>query len=58
MVTRVSPVSLRLICTILAQIPLGQPIHFVQCSLEEALKARQDQQRYFEQLAWRLHNEN
>ncbi len=41
----------------LAQIPLGQPIHFVQCSLEEALKARQDQQRYFEQLAWRLHNE-
>jgi hypothetical protein len=24
----------------LAQIPLGQPIHFVQCSLEEALKAR------------------
>ncbi|HCN8456009.1 TPA: allophanate hydrolase, partial [Escherichia coli] len=23
-----------------------------------ALKARQDQQRYFEQLAWRLHNEN
>lgn len=36
----------------------GQPIHFVQCSLEEALKARQDQQRYFEQLAWRLHNEN
>lgn len=42
----------------LAQIPLGQPIHFVQCSLEEALKARHDQQRYFEQLAWRLHNEN
>ena len=40
------------------EITLGQPIHFVQCSLEEALKARQDQQRYFEQLAWRLHNEN
>jgi len=38
----------------LAQIPLGQPIHFVQCSLEEALKARDDQHRYFEQLAWRL----
>ncbi len=38
----------------LAQIPLGQPIHFVQCSLEEALKARQDQQRYLEQLEWRL----
>lgn len=42
----------------LAQIPLGQPIHFVQCSLEEALKARYDQQRYLEQLAWRLNNEN
>ena len=35
----------------LAQIPLGQPIHFVQCSLEEALKARQDQQRYFETIS-------
>ena len=42
----------------LAQIPLGQPIHFVQCSLEEALKARHDQQRYLEQLAWRLNDEN
>lgn len=40
----------------LAQIPLGQPIHFVPCTLEEALKARQDQQRYLEQLAWRLHD--
>ena len=42
----------------LAQIPLGQPIHFVPCSLEEALKARADQQRYLEQLAWRLSDEN
>lgn len=42
----------------LAQIPLGQPIHFVQCSLEEALKARHDRQRYLEQLTWRLNNEN
>lgn len=42
----------------LAQIPLGQPIHFVQCSLEEALKARQDQQRYLEQLTWRLNDEH
>ncbi|HBL4691099.1 biotin-dependent carboxyltransferase family protein [Citrobacter sedlakii] len=42
----------------LAQIPLGQPIHFVQCSLEDALKARQDQRRYLEQLTWRLSNEN
>ena len=39
-------------------IPLGQPIHFVQCSLEEALKARHDRQRYLEQLTWRLNNEN
>ena len=38
----------------LAQIPLGQPIHFVRCSLEEALKARHDQQRYLQQLSWRL----
>lgn len=38
----------------LAQIPLGQPIHFVQCSLEEALDARQDQQRFLQQMAWRL----
>ncbi|PLN30751.1 hypothetical protein CWN71_30500, partial [Klebsiella pneumoniae] len=42
----------------LAQIPLGQPIHFAPCSLEEALKARADQQRYLEQLAWRLSDEN
>ncbi len=40
----------------LAQIPLGQPIHFVPCSLEE-VKARADQQRYLEQLAWRLSDE-
>lgn len=42
----------------LAQIPLGQPIHFAPCSLDEALKARADQQRYLEQLAWRLSDEN
>ncbi|ECG8592216.1 biotin-dependent carboxyltransferase family protein [Salmonella enterica subsp. salamae] len=42
----------------LAQIPLGQPIHFVQCSLEEALNARRDRQRYLEQLTWRLQHEN
>ncbi|MCT6957969.1 allophanate hydrolase, partial [Salmonella enterica subsp. enterica serovar Saphra] len=27
-------------------------------SLEEALKARHDQQRYLQQLTWRLNNEN
>ncbi|MRS13941.1 5-oxoprolinase/urea amidolyase family protein [Enterobacteriaceae bacterium RIT691] len=42
----------------LAQIPLGQPIHFVPCTLEEALKARNDQSRYLEQLAWRLNEES
>jgi len=42
----------------LAQIPLGQPVHFVQCSLEEALAARREQQRYLQQLTWRLSYEN
>ncbi|RCX06402.1 MULTISPECIES: 5-oxoprolinase subunit PxpC [Kosakonia] len=42
----------------LAQIPLGQPIHFVQCSLDQALKARREQRIYLDQLAWRLHNED
>ncbi len=42
----------------LAQIPLGQPIHFVPCTLEEALKARADQQRYLQQLAWRLSDDH
>lgn len=38
----------------LAQIRLGEPIHFVQCSLDEAHLAWQQQSRYLEQLAWRL----
>ncbi|MTH44941.1 5-oxoprolinase subunit PxpC [Intestinirhabdus alba] len=42
----------------LAQIPLGQPIHFVLCSLDEALQARRERQRYLEQLIWRLNNEH
>lgn len=42
----------------LAQIPLGQPVHFVPCSLQEALRARCCQQRYLEQLTWRLNDEN
>jgi allophanate hydrolase subunit 2 len=50
---RVLPALLKRIATIWRKFP-RQPIHFVQCSLEEALKARQDQQRYLEQLAWRL----
>ncbi|WP_024552412.1 5-oxoprolinase subunit PxpC [Franconibacter helveticus 513] len=42
----------------LAQLRLGEPIHFVQCTLEEALAAREDQLRYFDQLAWRLNDED
>lgn len=38
----------------LAQIPLGQPIHFVPCTLEEALEAKRDRQRYLDRIAWRL----
>lgn len=38
----------------LAQIPLGHPVHFIPCTLEEALAARQDQQRYLAQLSWRV----
>lgn len=40
----------------LAQIPLGQPIHFVPCTLEEALEARRVQKQFIEQLAWRLND--
>ncbi len=42
----------------LAQIPLGQPIHFVPCTLEEALAARQEQRRFLDQLAWRIRHED
>ncbi|MBK4714483.1 MULTISPECIES: 5-oxoprolinase subunit PxpC [Tenebrionibacter/Tenebrionicola group] len=42
----------------LAQVRLGEPIHFVQCSLEEALKARREQRVYFEQLTWQLNGES
>lgn len=38
----------------LAQIRLGEPIHFVRCSLEEAQQARLEQQRFIQQVAWRL----
>lgn len=42
----------------LAQLRPGEPLHFMQCSLEEAHQAQQAQQRYFTQLAWRLQDEN
>lgn len=38
----------------LAQLRLGEPIHFVQCSLEAALQADNALQSYFQQLAWQL----
>lgn len=38
----------------LAQLRLGEPIHFVHCTLEDALKARQEQQRVLDQIAWGL----
>ncbi|AKJ41728.1 5-oxoprolinase subunit PxpC [Pragia fontium] len=41
----------------LAQIRLGEPLHFVQCSLDEALEARYHQQQYLQQLAWRLNED-
>jgi biotin-dependent carboxylase-like uncharacterized protein len=42
----------------LAQIPLGQPIHFVPCTLEDALAARSEQKRFVEQLAWRIQHDD
>lgn len=38
----------------LAQIRLGDPIHFVRCTLEEAHAAWLERQRYLEQLTWQL----
>ncbi|UQY45367.1 biotin-dependent carboxyltransferase family protein [Erwinia sp. PK3-005] len=42
----------------LAQIRLGEPIHFIHCTLEEALQARQQQQQVIERMAWGLKDEN
>lgn len=41
----------------LAQIRLGDPIHFVPCTLEEALKARREQRLFLDQLTWGLRGE-
>ena len=40
----------------LAQIRPGEPIHFVQCTHDQALQARVDHQRFFDQLTWRLND--
>ncbi|WP_312064712.1 5-oxoprolinase subunit PxpC [Pantoea septica] len=42
----------------LAQIRLGEPIHFIQCSLPVAMQARMHQRRALEHMAWGLANEN
>lgn len=41
----------------LAQIRLGEPLHFMPCTLAEALKARREQAMYLEQIAWQLAQE-
>lgn len=40
----------------LAQIRLGMPVHFVKCTVEEALRARTEQNRFIEQIKWGLHD--
>ncbi|WP_075180710.1 5-oxoprolinase subunit PxpC [Pantoea sp. 1.19] len=40
----------------LAQVRLGDPIHFVHCTLEEAQLAKQQQQRALDQIQWGLQN--
>jgi biotin-dependent carboxylase-like uncharacterized protein len=42
----------------LAQIRLGEPIHFIHCSLPDAMLARQHQQRALDQMVWGLADEN
>jgi len=42
----------------LAQIRLGEPIHFIHCTLEDAISAKQHQQRSFDQIAWGLGHED
>lgn len=40
----------------LAQIRLGEPIHFVKCSLQEAQSALSEQAGFIEQIKWGLHD--
>lgn len=42
----------------LAQLRLGEPVHFVHCTLEEALLAKREQQRSLDHMAWGLENES
>jgi len=41
----------------LAQLRLGEPIHFVHCTLSDALHANNEQQRSLDQMAWGLADE-
>ncbi|MTD26817.1 5-oxoprolinase subunit PxpC [Erwinia sorbitola] len=41
----------------LAQLRLGEPIHFECCTLEEALQAKKEQQRVLDQMLWGLADE-
>ena len=41
----------------LAQLRLGEPLHFVHCTLDEALLAKREQQRVLDQMAWGLQDE-
>ncbi|WP_312837030.1 5-oxoprolinase subunit PxpC [Pantoea sp.] len=42
----------------LAQIRLGEPIHFIHCTLEEAMQAKQHQQRALDHMKWGISHEN
>nr|MBA2815208.1 hypothetical protein [Candidatus Pantoea persica] len=42
----------------LAQIRLGEPIHFIQCSLPAAMQARMHQRCTLDHMAWGLADEN
>ncbi|AXF75254.1 biotin-dependent carboxyltransferase family protein [Erwinia tracheiphila] len=55
---------LRIACVIeadlyhLAQLRLGEPVHFMRCSTQEALLAMRNQRGSLQQIAWGLQNEN
>ncbi|HAU95029.1 MAG: biotin-dependent carboxyltransferase family protein [Serratia rubidaea] len=40
----------------LAQIRLGEPVHFIPCSLEDAQRAKKEQDLFIQQIAWGLHD--
>ncbi|WBF44323.1 5-oxoprolinase subunit PxpC [Serratia rubidaea] len=40
----------------LAQLRLGEPVHFIPCSLEDAQRAKKEQDLFIQQIAWGLHD--